>query len=69
MTKAFDFVHHDVLKNKMEKYGIRGKPLDWLNDYLSGRKQCTTISRITNGQKKTFESLQKINMVFLKAAF
>lgn len=43
MSKAFDFVKHDILLKKCEIYGIRGKALNWLQSYLSGRQQCVEI--------------------------
>ncbi len=32
--KAFDKVNHRFLLSKLEKYGIRGKLLDWFRDFL-----------------------------------
>ncbi|MEE4247924.1 MAG: reverse transcriptase family protein, partial [Kangiellaceae bacterium] len=37
--KAFDTVQHNILVRKLNKYGIRGAPLDLITSYLSGRHQ------------------------------
>lgn len=46
MTKAFDFVDHKILLEKLYCYGIRGNILKLIESYLSNRLQCTEISRI-----------------------
>lgn len=46
MTKAFDFVEHGILLNKLYKYGIRGKVLSLIKSYLAGRKQVTSITAV-----------------------
>ena len=38
LSKAFDTLEHQVLLDKLSKYGIRGTPLDWFRSYLTGRK-------------------------------
>ena len=39
LSKAFDTTDHDILLNKMSKYGIRGTVFDWFKNYLFDRKQ------------------------------
>ena len=39
LAKAFDTVNHQLLIKQLQHYGIRGKPLTWLIDYLSNRFQ------------------------------
>ena len=38
-SKTFDTVNHKILLGRLEAYGIRGIPLDWLQSYLSNRKK------------------------------
>ena len=39
LKKALDTVNHTILINKLDYYGIRGKPHDWLISYLNDRQQ------------------------------
>ena len=48
-SKAFDKVYHRKLMIKMDHYGIRGKPLDWMNDFLCERTQQV----INNGESSS----------------
>ena len=40
LKKAFDKVHHDILLNKMNHYGIRGNANNLFASFLANRKQC-----------------------------
>ena len=46
MSKAFDTAYHEILISKLEYYGINGKTLKWLKNYLSERKQCISYSDV-----------------------
>ena len=51
---AFDFINHKLLQTKLVHYSIRGVPLKWLSDYLSGRTQKKKI-------KGNFSNLKPIS--------
>ena len=38
LSKVFDTLDHNILLHKLDKYGIRGKALEWFKDYLTSRK-------------------------------
>jgi len=46
--KAFDSVSHDKLLLKLEAYGIKGKLLDWIREFLSNRKQRVCLGNFTS---------------------
>ena len=46
--KAFDLVSHEHLIYKLSKYGIKGKILNWIKDFLSNRKQRVVIRGTTS---------------------
>ena len=52
-SKAFDKVNHHKLLIKMDHYGIRGKLLDWMKDFLSERTQQVVV----NGKSSTKEKV------------
>ena len=41
LQTAFDTVDHKILLPKMNHYGIRGIPYEWLKSYLTNRQQFT----------------------------
>ena len=43
LSKAFDTIDHTTLMEKLEHYGVRGKPHSLISSYLSGRKQCVSV--------------------------
>ena len=45
-SKAFDTVNHNILLKKLERYGIRGLPLEWFRSYLSNRKQFVSTNNV-----------------------
>lgn len=55
LSKAFDSVDHDVLIEKLEKYGIRGNTLQLLTSYLRNRMQCV-VETDSNGELLKSES-------------
>ncbi len=39
LSKAFDVITHEILIKKLDHIGIRGIAKDWIQHYLSNRKQ------------------------------
>ena len=46
LTKAFDTVDHEILLDKLDRYGIRGNANSFFRSYLSKRKQYTVINGV-----------------------
>lgn len=44
ISKAFDTICHEVLFDKLERYGIRGIPLDLIKSYFNGRMQAVNFN-------------------------
>ena len=43
-SKAFDTVPHKRLSMKMKAYGIKGKHLKWIEEFLTGRQQVVRVN-------------------------
>lgn len=44
LSKAFDTINHTMLLKKLDAYGVRGHPNDYLRSYLTGRLQQVVVS-------------------------
>ena len=45
-SKAFDEVAHEKLISKLHFYGIRGKTLSWVKDFLDSRSQAIVLNGV-----------------------
>lgn len=45
LRKAFDTVAHDILLEKLNRIGVRGRSLQLLSSYLKDRKQCVRLNQ------------------------
>ena len=45
-AKAFDKVDHEILIHKLQCYGISGKLLNWIKEFLRCRTQCVVINGV-----------------------
>ena len=50
-AKAFDKVYHNILLAKAKRYGITGKTLQWLAEFLKNRLQTVVVE----GEKSSFQ--------------
>ena len=52
LSKASDTIHHNILLNKLQFYGIRGLPLQWFQSYLTNREQYVECKNIQSSRHK-----------------
>jgi hypothetical protein len=56
-AKAFDKVPHKRLMEKVKALGIRGEVATWIENWLSGRKQCVVLEGQASGWKAVVSGL------------
>ena len=47
-AKAFDKVAHNRLIRKLEGYGINGEILNWIQNFLTGRRQLVAVNGVAS---------------------
>ena len=52
-SKALDTVDHKILLEKLQKYGIRGVPLQWFTSYLTNCQQYVRIDNTDSEMLRT----------------
>jgi hypothetical protein len=52
IKKCFDSISHEVLINKLMKYGVISKELQWFKNYLCDRSQAVCIDNHTSNYRK-----------------
>ena len=59
LSKAFDTLEHDVLFEKLSKYGIRGVTLNWFKSYLTNR-QLRVKCLVSSTQKQEYSDYSHV---------
>ena len=52
LRRAFDTVPHRRLLAKLEACGVRGRALDWVRDFLVGRRQLVMVEGVSSGWRQ-----------------
>ena len=48
LKKAFDTVDHNILLQKLAKYGVNGLEHDWFASYFNNRKQFCKVNGVSS---------------------
>ena len=48
LRKVFDVIPHNFILKKLMYYGIKGKVYDWMESYLTDRRQFVTVNDYTS---------------------
>ena len=52
LSKAFDSINHSLLLKKLKNFNLNQQSLDYIESYLSNRKQVTKISKYTSTEEE-----------------
>ena len=69
LSKAFDFVSHDLLIAKLEACGINENLLAYLHSYLSNRKQCVRINNVISDFEIVLSGVPQVNPILFNCFF
>ena len=70
LSKAFDNVRHDKLFIKLQKLGVSGTVLKWIQNFLRNRMQKVVVgSRSSPSTSKGVQGCSRNTRVFLKEVF
>ena len=58
LHKAFDYINHAVLLEKIKFYGVSGKFYNLVKSYLDGQDQKVILSH-NNGTESTWEKIKQ----------